>query len=751
MINRIKKLNKQNLILFVIFIILVSIPSLFWGNLYQVGGDDTRLYYLFPKEFLQNFVFNIASNNSLGVGTGYTSIGFLAPIIFIIYLLKLIPFLNVQLLMYGLNLGFGFLGFYLFLGLWINSKENYSIAIKLVSSLFYVFSIFLLKTLYTNQLLSIYLSSVVPLSLFLFIKGVETKKIYLILASALIISIFSSTLNTFPWSAAIFITLIPIFLIIFWSNKRIFLIYTLVFLLSLFVLNIYWLIHFIYPYLHEAGSTSLATYVNSDKFKEGSDNLIYALSELNSPLSQMFSYVRVSWMEKNIFSMSYIINIVFIIIISWAGLLFSKTNQKLKTVYVVSVSGLLITFFLFTPNFGVWSVNFFQVMNSKIPFFAIFRNMYDKFSFPMAFYYAFSIAISLVVIFNNLKTSKIKNLIVLLIFLITVFNARNFIFPKHNDSSFSTRITDFNKDYYDLTNYIENMHEASRFMWLPLTKASYIVIEDKSLQNHYYWGPSPLQILSNSSDYTGFLSFSIVSDRNLGAIISENIDDKNFEEIGKSLQTLNTKYIIVSNFLTTELDKNHYLLDKKSYDNQMSGLKNIILGSKIKDFGNKYSLYNINKKFYNEKIFLSDNSNTFPIDFSGISYEKIANYEYKIHIRNLTGEKKLIFLETYNKDWVLQINDATPLENNKSTHAFGYANGWKIDENYIKHNYNSNLYKNNPNGGIDLELMLYFKPQKIAFYANTISLVMFTGSIIFVAVFALFDLLRIMHQKFKVL
>ncbi len=727
--------KNHKFILFVIFIILAFIPSFFWGNLYIVGGDDTRLYYLFPREFLNNFVFNIASNNSLGIVTGYTSIAFFAPIIFIIFLVKQLSFMNVQFLMYGLNLAFGFLSFFLFLSLWVNLEDKYSFSIRIISSLFYIFSIFLIKTLFSNQLLSIYLISVIPTVLFLFIKAVETKKTYLVFASALVFSLFSSTLNTFPWSLAIFITLIPILLRIFWVNKKIFLIHTFIFILVLFLLNIYWLIHFLYPYLHGAGSTNLATYVNSDKFKEGGESLIYALSRLNSPLSQVFAFIRVSWTERYIFSINYIPNIIFITIVVWASLLLKKVNKKLKINYFVSVLGLLVTFFLFTPNFGMWSINLFTLMNNNIPFFAVFRNMYDKFAFSMAFYYAFALGISLMVVFNNIKGNKIKNLILIIVFIIAVFNARYFIFPQYNDNNFSTRISDFNKDYYDLTKYISGMNEASRFLWLPLTKASYVVIEDKNVPNHYYWGPSPLQILSNSSDYTGFLSFSTISDRNLGSIIAKDIDNKDFYDTAKNLQKLNVKYIVVNNSLTPELDKNSYLFDRKSYFNQINGLKKVLVGSKIKDFGKRYSLYQINNKFENDKLFLSNSFNTFSRDFSAMSYEKIANYEYRIHINNLTGEKKLIFLETNNKEWNLYINKNVPLVINKSYPAFGYANGWTISEKYIKENYDEKLYKINRGGGLELTLTLYFQPQRIAIIANMISLLTFFISLIVLIIF----------------
>jgi hypothetical protein len=47
------------------------------------------------------------------------------------------------------------------------------------------------------------------------------------------------------------------------------------------------------------------------------------------------------------------------------------------------------------------------------------------------------------------------------------------------------------------------------------------------------------------------------------------------------------------------------------------------------------------------------------------------------------------------------------------THQFvdDYANSWTIDPNYVKQNFDPSYYKENPDGSIDIELTLYFKPE----------------------------------------
>ena len=106
-------LKKINVPLSTIFFLLLIIPTLFWNNpLYKIGGDDSLLYYIFPLEMIRYFLINIISNNNLsGLGV-YGNQLYMFPFYFLILLFKnTLPFLNIQALFYGFNLGLGFLFF----------------------------------------------------------------------------------------------------------------------------------------------------------------------------------------------------------------------------------------------------------------------------------------------------------------------------------------------------------------------------------------------------------------------------------------------------------------------------------------------------------------------------------------------------------------------------------------------------------------------------------------------------------------
>jgi hypothetical protein len=135
------------------------------------------------------------------------------------------------------------------------------------------------------------------------------------------------------------------------------------------------------------------------------------------------------------------------------------------------------------------------------------------------------------------------------------------------------------------------------------------------------------------------------------------------------------------------------------------------------------------------------------INGENLYYEEINPIKYKIYVKNITSTQELSFLESLNDGWKLYIdqnptnswceqsqgydNDVVecqpkqkffegeeltylykkPIFDNTHSLIDGYANGWIIDPNYIKQNFDPSYYKENPDGSIDIELTLYFKPQ----------------------------------------
>ncbi len=726
-----KIINKNFLLLFLIFLILILIPQLFWGKLFIVGGDDSRLYYIFPEDFLKNFVFKISSDNILGNIAGYSPRSFLAPIIFIIFLLKQISFLNVQLLMYGLNLAFGFLFFYLFLGLFIKKNQPYNVEIKIISSLFYIFSTYLIQTLYTNQLLAVYLVSTVPCTLYLFIKGVREKNIALVLLSVLIYSIFSSTFNTLPWSMALLIVLVPLLFFVFLEHKKTFLFYSVIFFVFLILTNLHWIAQLVYSQFSDTGSASVFSYYSANPFRYQSGNLIKAVIGIFTPLNWVFNERSTNFLST--YTVFIAIKSIFLLFIILAGIVADNKDKKLFKYYLISLYCLALSFFFFSPSFGNWSINLFVFLNNNVPFFSMFRNMYDKFSFALSFSYAFAFAIAAIILLEKLKNKKIAIYFLSFILIIILINTRSFISPTYKDSNFSTRISgDFSKDFYSLNSYLKNIDDSFAVMWLPLNYPGYVYIEDVNNKNHFYFGTSPVSILAGRKDYAGYLSFGTAFDPDLGRKIFKLIKEKRYSEVGRILRLLNIKYI-VDNKTSLPKEAENFLYSETTPKIEDTSLRNALLGVKVKDFGKDFSLYKINDAFRSTIIYLSDNSLNVYMH-NGIKFSRKSSSEYSIVINNFSGRKTLVFQDLYNKGWKLNIKgkkQSSKFKKENFSLYNNFANGWILDENEIQKSFNKEFYTKNPDGSINFTLDLYFFPQRINNIGIAVSAISFFAIIIY--------------------
>lgn len=674
-------IKSKKIIILLIFFVLLTTPLIFGGKLYFVGGDDTRLFYIYPDEYLNNFVFNLASGNTLaGANTGYNTVAYFAPFFYVIKLLKIIP-LNTQYLMYGMNLAFGFLFFYKFIEEYFNIKNENYFTIKIITSLFYISSPFLVTNLYKNSLISVYLVSIIPISLYFFVKGLKTNSYIYSLISVLLFSIFSTTLNVLPWFAGFLIASLPLFVFYYTKNNKVFLKHTLFILLLFVILNFYWLFHFVNSNIF--GAMGSLSYYNSQDFVSDNARIASFVYQLHNPLNIIF--YQGAYPFSDIFRLPKLLYVVLFSIVI-LGIFVAEKFVKLNRKHIIIAGfGFLFSWFLFSPNFGDWSRDVFVNMSKYIPFFSMFRNMQGKFALPLSFYFSLCLFSGLVYLADRFKKTKwIKvpgGLFVTFLLLINLNQLYRVYSGVENDKYKISGV--FNRDFEDLINYFKSNNDHSKILWLPLNYPTYLTIEDK-ISDHYYFGPSPLQILVDRQDYTGKFSFITQNDFFAGDNIFELINDGNFDEVGKIFQQLNVKYVVVDNSEKPEERKNFLyggdglpLLEMQNDDYYRT-----MLGDEITNFGERYKLYYINNKFKNEKVILTSDVNEIFSTYQAVGYRKIDSEHYSLEFKNGV-DKYLIFLESYSPFWKLTLADKhipTNAINANHFQVFGYANGWDLSK-----------------------------------------------------------------------
>lgn len=170
-------------------------------------------------------------------------------------------------------------------------------------------------------------------------------------------------------------------------------------------------------------------------------------------------------------------------------------------------------------------------------------------------------------------------------------------------------------------------------------------------------------------------------------------------------------------------------------------------------------IYALKKEYVMPKIFLSAANNQAESYFF-----KISPVKYRIRINNLKEDGLLSFLYTFDQNWGLYLNkinkfpecivveDAKIINDEDVIHSseclvgdnsfrkkeWGYLlkneifddehgllnevfNKWKVRPEYIKQNFSKEYYVENPDGSIDIDLVLYFKPQSYFYLGLLIS------------------------------
>ncbi|MEK7090984.1 MAG: hypothetical protein AAB887_00570 [Patescibacteria group bacterium] len=710
----------RKVIIILIILALGITPLLTQGNLYFVGGDDMRLYYMYPKEYIQNLLLNIVTDNSISGGNmGYYPATHPVPLVALIWLVKTLVPANTQFVMYGINWSLSFLFFYLLMGFWISDKSRFSFFAKVASCLIYIFSPFLFMTFYKHQMIVLFLITAFPGVLYFFIKSVRQRNPLYVFSACLIISIFSTNLSSIPWMLPMFITSTPLLFWEFYKDKKTFFWHAIIFVICYFLLNISWIFHLVYLTIYNTGLVDgLSSYLTPEFLKANIAGIL-GTSRQYSPLNGVVSQLVIG-LTKNLTIVSYV-NLIFIFLIVAAGVFIKKErNNILISGFILGLLSLLISWIMLAPNIQTWGPDAFIWLSLRVPFFTMFRNMSDKFALPMAFFYALTLGSSLVILANRFANKALRLIVRCSLSVVILINIYPLLQNRSEHVGVAAKMSgSFNDDFNALADYLLTLKNPSRILWLPLNFPSFINIEDKYNPGHYYSGPSPLRFLSNRQDYAGQFSFISSNDFGIADKIFPMIDAKDFKSFGKLIQLRNARYIILDKQQLPETMKpylyNHYSIEYGKLKMQTEEFVNEFIGKKLQEFGTRYVLYEINPKYNNDRIYLTDSYEIFPKNLPNIEYEKVSDSLYNISLKSISKSRKLVFLDSYYKDWTLYVkgdSETKAYQKGKNVPVQGFANGWEINLDEIIKNFSKGYYTTNMDGSINIKMTLYFEPSK---------------------------------------
>jgi hypothetical protein len=463
------------------------------------------------------------------------------------------------------------------------------------------------------------------------------------------------------------------------------------------LLNLFWILPFLTTYLFKEPSIDQDYSTNLINVYVRYSSIVYPFVFLN----RSFDFI------KSLYG-NFSIIIIILFFLLWGILILGSILTKEKVFnnikYIILI--LILLLFSFGPVDGIGTL--FKYALDNIPGFIMFRSYQNVLLFLFG-----------VVIFYLLILSKYNRYILRILQFISLSSMLIFIF--FANIKVIDRSTDIPDEYFQVQKIINQDKNQNKILLLPLSEYDY-----------YSWDKYQDKYFLEGFFQKGIMYYRpTLSDKYLESKFNEFTENDSGIIDQKELQRMNVKYI----------------LNRKDMIDFYTPLKNKIPGEKI---------------FTSEYIDLYKIDGTLPIiEAYNTSFYKINPTKYKVQLDNLDQVSQLDFLNKKNIGWQIYLNpinsntkDCNVIQeyNNEGKNikecehtqkffegeelsylwkqpvfedshklVYDYANQWTIDPEYIKANFDNSMYKENPDGSIDLELTLYFKPQSYFYLGIIIS------------------------------
>lgn len=449
------------------------------------------------------------------------------------------------------------------------------------------------------------------------------------------------------------------------------------------------------------------------------------------------------WQPRNVYTFyqyfttlpSLIAPFVLYALILWGGL------DKKKNIFFLIFIFLLLFSIFFAKGMQIPFGDIYLYLINHSTIFRIFRSPDNKFGFTIVF----AVTVLLLIVSNRYK----KNLLILLISMVIVIQSYPLLngvaIKGENTTTSSDRILSMPKQYQEVIAYLNNNSKSYGYiMPFPSVDVGHFELGDGSI----FIGQDLLPKFTHLpflyiSDFSGMI---VITHEKLSMALKES----SFDQLSK----FPIRYFIIRHNVRRA--------------NMDTDLKN--------KFAKEFKLV-----FKNNEFEVYENPVAVPlIQSENIQFERINVVKYRILIKNLKKDQKLIFYQNYNASWELFPASAihTKLCDNYITHKSvkaiecntansfssiddlanlwkkpvfskshavydSYANSWNISPSVIKKIPNDSFYKVNRDGSVDVELILYLKTQSVFYLGLIIS------ACYFLILFAIIIISTVKHLIFK--
>lgn len=549
-----------------------------------------------------------------------------------------------------------------------------------------------------------------PLVIYFFIRMLEEKKNYLVIITTLL----SFSITAYEFRVFYILSFVLLFYFLYYSffidkvsvknilaNFK----FTTLPVFLLFLLNFYWIFG-----LFKTGSIVSNEIFNRDLFGNDFMNILRSITLFHP----FWTGTRVeSFIVQSIPSYFWLVPIF-----AFVGLFLNRKNKSILFFGFISLLGIFLSKQVAEPFGGVYEWLF-----ENFPGFNAFREA-SKFYFLIALGYSVLIGAFVAWLWENWNKQKwkiyTKYFLTLLVSIIFLWNTKPIITGEIGTMVIPRKIPN---DYLILKNFISNQNNYARTLWIPRdSRWSFYAKNYPKISNVGIIG----------YEWKNFVNLSENEER---LPLQERILDvytKNFSD--KLFDTSSIKYIIVP--IQDIANDDDFFVNYGGRDNPkirdwyVSELNKVDWMKKI-DIGTKELVVYENEN-YRSHIYATKEKETIyrEVPYEKVEFEQKNPTQYKISLKNVSLPVYLNFSENFHPDWKLRAGDFSWLRAIIEKSYFlpddfhiknnANLNSFKIDPEFIKQNY-SDSYSENPDGSINLDLTLYFKPQSYFYLGLIIS------------------------------
>jgi hypothetical protein len=398
------------------------------------------------------------------------------------------------------------------------------------------------------------------------------------------------------------------------------------------------------------------------------------------------------------------------------GLWLNRKNPKVLFFGFISILGIFLTKQTDVPLGGIYSWLFVH-----FPGFDAFREA-SKFYFLIALGYSVLIGSFIAFIWQRFTAKRwqryTKYLIVFIVALLFLWNTKPLIngeigtmwVPRHIE-----------QDYITLNNFISKQPDYSVTLAVPSFSEWEVTTSNHPVMSLVQLGGANWEKFVDYADhdiYTWPIQDQIV-DPLKKPFFSQLADNSSIKYVVVPMQDGQNDDNFSSYGGTQDPNLRQWYINQLD---QMSWLKKIDIGTT--------ELVVYENENYRPHIYTTAPPETIyqNIPYQDVSSTQINSTEYTVHLTNVTSSVFVNFSDSFDPNWKVHVgpfawNDVFGanyfLPDAFHAESDATLNSFLIDPSYIRQNLPAAVYKVNPDGSIDVDLTLYFKPQSY-FYVGLI-------------------------------